>query len=93
MFDHIASADGKYTYLVRASFYEIYNENIRDLMTGTMGLQIRETKEKGVWINELSEYRVNNETEIGELMVKGNKHRSTAATSMNATSSRSHSIF
>ena len=78
---------------MRCSFYEIYNEAIRDLMTGVMNVPLKETKEKGVYIEGLSEYRVNTEKEIDALLEEGNKHRSVAATNMNATSSRSHSIF
>jgi len=56
------------TFLVRCSFYEIYNEQIRDLMTNTLNIPLRETKEKGVYIDGLTEYRVNSEKEIDDLM-------------------------
>lgn len=93
IFDEIAKAPPEKTYLIRCSFYEIYNEQIRDLMTNTLNIPLKETKEKGVYIEGLTEYKVGSEREIDDLMVRGNKHRSVGATNMNATSSRSHSIF
>lgn len=50
IFDETAKADDLTTYLVRCSFYEIYNESIRDLLTGEKNLQLKETKDRGVWI-------------------------------------------
>ncbi len=38
IFDETAKADDLTTYLVRCSFYEIYNESIRDLLTGEKNL-------------------------------------------------------
>ncbi|CAL6042334.1 Kinesin-like_protein [Hexamita inflata] len=93
IFDRISQAASNETYLVRCSFYEIYNEQIRDLMTNTLNIPLKETKDKGVFIEGLSEYRVNSEKEIDDLMVAGNKNRTVGETKMNATSSRSHSIF
>ncbi|KAH0572069.1 Kinesin-like protein [Spironucleus salmonicida] len=93
IFDYISSADDDTSYLVRCSFYEIYNEQIRDLMTGILNLPVNENPDKGVYINGLTEYQVQSDKEINDIMEKGNKHRSVAATKMNATSSRSHSIF
>lgn len=92
IFDFIAQAKDD-QFLVRASFIEIYNENIKDLLTGTGHLQLKEDPVKGVFIKDLSEHPVSDERHIDELMQKGNESRAVAATLMNATSSRSHSIF
>ena len=93
IFDVVSQAKSNETFLIRCCFYEIYNEEIRDLMTGRGQVQLKETKEKGVFLDGLTEFRVGTEREVEQLMDKGNKNRSTGATEMNALSSRSHSIF
>ena len=35
---------------------EIYNERVRDLITGKTNLEVRETKDKGLHIPELSSF-------------------------------------
>ncbi|KAK8748586.1 hypothetical protein OTU49_015872, partial [Cherax quadricarinatus] len=82
-------------YLVLASYLEIYNEEIRDLL-GTdvkKKLDLKEHPDKGVYVQGLSQHPVHNTAECEELMERGWKNRSTGATLMNADSSRSHSIF
>ena len=62
-FDYIFSSisdTSQSRYLVRASFLEIYNEEIRDLLDPDAknhqpgkGLELKETKDKGVWVKDL----------------------------------------
>lgn len=92
IFDFIAQAKDD-QFLVRASFVEIYNEDLKDLLTGATHLQLKEDPVKGVFIKDLSEHPVSDERHIDKLIQKGNESRAVAATLMNATSSRSHSIF
>ncbi|KAH0571631.1 Kinesin-like protein [Spironucleus salmonicida] len=80
-------------FLVSASFIEIYNEEVRDLMTGKAKLAVRENPKKGIYIEGLKSFPVKSEKEIIQIMDQGTSHRTVAATKMNATSSRSHSIF
>lgn len=56
-------------------------------------LNIREDKIKGVYIEELSERKINNVDEVFEFIKIGLDNRSIAKTNMNEQSSRSHSIF
>jgi len=95
IFDYISTrgAGDDSCFLVRASFLELYNEEIRDLLSGAERLPLKEDPRRGVFVKDLSEYTVASEREIDKLMDLGNKHRSVAATLMNATSSRSHSVF
>ncbi|XP_066978670.1 osmotic avoidance abnormal protein 3-like [Macrobrachium rosenbergii] len=82
-------------YLVLASYLEIYNEEIRDLL-GTdvkKKLDLKEHPDKGVYVQGLSQHPVHNTVECEDLMDRGWKNRSVGATLMNADSSRSHSIF
>lgn len=85
----------KKRYLVRASYLEIYNENIRDLLTHDVSnnLELKENADGVVYVKNLTIKVVNNEKDIIRLMNKGKKHRHTGATLMNQSSSRSHSIF
>lgn len=82
-------------FLVVASYLEIYNEDIRDLL-GTdckKRLELKENPSSGVYVPELSKHTVSNVSDCEKLMELGWKNRSTGSTLMNADSSRSHSIF
>ncbi|XP_052227615.1 kinesin-like protein KIF17 isoform X2 [Dreissena polymorpha] len=97
-FDHIfetVSLAEKTKFLIHASYCEIYNEEIRDLLGKDIKckLELHEHPEKGVYVNGLSQHTVHNVIECNKIMEKGWKNRSTGATLMNADSSRSHSIF
>ena len=83
------------TFLVRASFLEIYNENVRDLLAKdqTKTCALKETPEKGVYVDGLTTFVVKSAEEMREVLEVGKKNRSVGATLMNADSSRSHSIF
>jgi hypothetical protein len=84
----------KTTFMVRASYLQIYNENISDLLrVDRQNLQIREDKKKGVFVEGLSEWAVRSPGEVFRLMEKGASARSTASTKSNDLSSRSHAIF
>lgn len=45
------------------------------------------------WVSDLSKHLVQNYSDVEELMEAGNINRTTASTSMNDASSRSHAIF
>ena len=80
--------------MVRASYLQIYNEVISDLLKiDRTSLQIREDKKKGVFVEGLSEWAVRSPNEIYSLMQKGALSRATATTKMNDMSSRSHAVF
>ena len=80
--------------MVRASYLQIYNENISDLLrVERQNLQVREDKKKGVFVEGLSEWAVRSPGEVFRLMEKGAAARSTASTKSNDVSSRSHAIF
>jgi hypothetical protein len=80
--------------MIRASYLQIYNENISDLLrTERNQLNIREDKKKGLYVEGLSEWAVRSPYEIYQLIKKGDLSRNTAATKLNNTSSRSHAVF
>jgi len=94
VFDHVKLLKDKEA-LVRASYLELYNEEIRDLLGAdhTAKLDLKENPEKGVFVKGLRSIVVDSVEAIDALMTQGNAVRSTGATAMNAESSRSHSIF
>jgi len=94
IFDYVSAADSV-QFLVRASYLEIYNEEIRDLLSKDPKnkLELKENVETGVYVKDLTSFVVKNATEIDHVMQAGKKNRSVGATLMNQTSSRSHSIF
>jgi len=79
---------------VSMSYLEIYNEEARDLLSGDPtppDLQIRDSGGEVV-VQNLSIHGVSSPVEVASLMEAASEKRSTAATLMNATSSRSHAI-
>lgn len=96
-FEHIFEAISVTTesrFLALVSYLEIYNENIRDLLSNNRGnLPLKETAEGGILVQNLSQHPVHNAEDCEKLLEVGNNNRAVAGTNMNATSSRSHSIF
>lgn len=82
-------------FLVQASYLEIYNESIRDLLSkdAKLGLDLKEHPDKGIYVKGLTNTVVQSAEELLAVMARGTKNRSVGATLMNADSSRSHSIF
>mmetsp|Transcript_8306 Transcript_8306/g.16664 ORF Transcript_8306/g.16664 Transcript_8306/m.16664 type:complete len:979 (-) Transcript_8306:23-2959(-) len=95
IFGHIQqNASPTMRYLVRASYLQIYNETICDLLKPERkNLAIREDKKRGVFVESLSEWVVRSPAEIYGLMERGGAVRATGSTKMNEISSRSHAVF
>lgn len=95
VFKSIEHDSVKTQFLVRASYLEIYNEEIRDLLSKNPKnkLELHEKPETGVYVKDLSYFAVKNVNEIQDVMFIGQKNRSVRETNMNAHSSRSHSLF
>ncbi|KAF6103924.1 kinesin family member 3C [Phyllostomus discolor] len=94
IFTHISRSQNQ-QYLVRASYLEIYQEEIRDLLSKEPGkrLELKENPETGVYIKDLSSFVTKNVKEIEHVMNLGNQTRAVGSTHMNEVSSRSHAIF
>ncbi|KAK9824688.1 hypothetical protein WJX72_012423 [[Myrmecia] bisecta] len=95
VFDAISLHSEEQQYLVRASFLEIYNEEIRDLLSKNPKnkLDLKERGDSGVYVKGLNSFVVKSVEEITSVLEVGKKNRSVGATLMNQDSSRSHSIF
>ena len=95
IFKRIESMSHNKQFLVSASFLELYNEEIRDLLSKNYKtkLEIREKPEAGPYVKDLSKFIVKNPQELADKLLMGSENRSVGATNMNLDSSRSHSLF
>nr|AMS24209.1 kinesin 2 protein [Marsilea vestita] len=95
IFQHIRQSQSSDSFLVRISYLEIYNEEIRDLLSPATSkkLELKESVETGVYVKNLTSLTVNSFADIRQLLMLGKKNRAIGATAMNQDSSRSHSIF
>ncbi|CAO1620711.1 unnamed protein product [Sympodiomycopsis kandeliae] len=86
-------------YSAKASFIEIYNEELIDLLADATEpdarplVQIREDKAGHIFWSGLREPKVNTVTDVMNYLLQGSAVRRTNETDMNAQSSRSHAIF
>ncbi|XP_046743354.1 kinesin-like protein Klp61F [Diprion similis] len=97
LFDELYTLDVQ-EYSVRVSFLELYNEELFDLLspnddTSKIRLYEDASKKGAVIIHGLEEVTVHNKREVYKILEKGSEKRQTAATLMNAQSSRSHTVF
>ncbi|KEY65486.1 hypothetical protein S7711_08325 [Stachybotrys chartarum IBT 7711] len=102
LFERIAAAQSEnanIAYNVRVSYFEVYNEHVRDLLVPFIPskspnyLKIRESPTEGPYVKDLTEVPVRNISEILRYMKMGDSSRTVASTKMNDTSSRSHAVF
>uniref|UniRef100_A0A672MK98 Kinesin-like protein n=1 Tax=Sinocyclocheilus grahami TaxID=75366 RepID=A0A672MK98_SINGR len=75
------------------SYLEVYNEQIRDLLTNSGPLAVREDSSNGVVVQGLTLHQPKSAEHILEALDYGNRNRTQHPTDMNATSSRSHAVF
>ncbi|KAJ2261777.1 hypothetical protein GGI01_002033 [Coemansia sp. RSA 376] len=89
-----ARCNGRVKYLCKASYIEIYNEAIYDLLDPLIRTcALREDIKKGIFIDNVTEETVQDPNEAYSVFVRGTTSRHVSATSMNRESSRSHSVL
>lgn len=99
LFDEIASRSDDVTFSVSAQFMELYNDDVIDLLDSSRisghraKLKIHEDANGDIQIAGITNRSVKEAREALEFLREGALNRSTAATAMNAESSRSHAIF
>ena len=86
-------------FLLRASYLEIYNEKIRDLLSPPPPpgqepeeIKLREDGKRGVYATPLREEIVQSPMQLLRVISRGDKARHTGCTQFNAHSSRSHAV-
>lgn len=81
---------------VSLSYLEIYNETIRDLMHPDNGgklLTLREDANKRINVSNLTSHKPQSVEDVMDMIIIGNKNRTSSPTEANATSSRSHAVL
>lgn len=96
IFDTI-EADESSESAVKVSYVEIYNEELRDLLTDNKrkmtSLVIREDKKGAITVENLKEVAVRSLDQLMEVFRVGEANKSMGSTRMNDRSSRSHAIL
>jgi hypothetical protein len=79
------SCDTSKQYLVLASFLEIYNEVIIDLLAENshQHRELKERPDQGVFVKDLSTCLVENPSKLFEIMERGNSNKHMGETNMN----------
>ena len=91
---------GEKNWTLRASYVEIYNEQLRDLllpdnvpMHERATVTIREDTKGNIILSGLRQVEVNSVDDLMSVLSQGSTLRQTDATAVNARSSRSHAVF
>eukprot|EP01022_Parablepharisma_sp_SALTPOND_P008805 TRINITY_DN136_c0_g1_i4.p1 TRINITY_DN136_c0_g1~~TRINITY_DN136_c0_g1_i4.p1 ORF type:complete len:1048 (+),score=173.01 TRINITY_DN136_c0_g1_i4:87-3146(+) len=95
IFDEVEKRKENREVIIKVSFIEVYNEEIRDLLDpqGQSKIVIRELTRGIPSLCGQREERVIDYDELFKFLEKGALHRRTRSTLMNESSSRSHAIF
>ena len=89
--------DKGWSYEFTASFLEIYNETLHDLISvkssDKIEIKLVNEKSREVEVTNVRNVLVSCPHDVHELLNKANKNRTVAATKCNERSSRSHSVY
>lgn len=78
---------------INCSYFEIYNENVFDLLDVQESLNVSEDPIKGFFIRNLTEKQVNSFEEAFEMISQAEINRKFSSTEQNSHSSRSHVVL
>ncbi|KAJ3239750.1 Kinesin-like protein kif19 [Chytriomyces hyalinus] len=82
------------SYKVTLSYLEIYNENIRDLLSGRPDyLELWEDRLRGSVVSGIERVEAKTAADVLDWLEKGNLNRTQEATGANEASSRSHAVL
>ena len=89
-----ADDNANYEFTLYFSYIEIYNEQVKDLLTDSKeNLMIIEDSSKGVMVPNLTQHKIEKCADLVSMMKQGNARRKMAMTNSNQFSSRSHAII
>lgn len=98
--DLLEGEEGGVRYSLKATYIEIYNEKVYDLMaphpapsTAPPVLRVREHQKTGPFVEGAVCKDVSSWEQMKAFLEQGQRSRRTAATNMNIESSRSHAVF
>eukprot|EP01062_Namystynia_karyoxenos_P047399 TRINITY_DN3572_c0_g1_i1.p1 TRINITY_DN3572_c0_g1~~TRINITY_DN3572_c0_g1_i1.p1 ORF type:complete len:1422 (+),score=450.65 TRINITY_DN3572_c0_g1_i1:77-4267(+) len=80
-------------FIVEVAMMEIYMERVFDLLARRAHRDVRGTNELGFVVEKLTKRRVTNWNDVAEFLKEGNAQKSVAATALNQTSSRAHTLI
>lgn len=91
----LRTQESQSVFYIRVSYFEIYNEQIRDLINPTTArkLEIRGSQEEGFFVDNLFATYIETMDEILTILQEGELNRVTASHLLNEHSSRSHAIL
>ena len=95
-FNHIftkAAEERELKYEIQLSYQQIYLDGISDLLMPSAPVELREDPKEGVYVSGARWESVSTTAEALNALKRGNDNRATAATKMNADSSRSHAVL
>ncbi|XP_047677467.1 kinesin-like protein KIF28P [Tachysurus fulvidraco] len=97
IFSYITDTQDRCQCQVFFSMLEIYNEQVFDLLSRSSrsagGLRVREDQQRGFYVEGLRRVACDSAVQVEQLMEQGTRTRTTAATHLNANSSRSHMLI
>ncbi len=95
-----------FKYKLEASFLEIYNETIRDLLSSSTSssssanttaaqheIRLDPSHPGGVYVTNIHPVNVTSQAQVAGLLKRAARNRAVVATNCNERSSRSHSVF
>ena len=91
----VYQSDENVTYTFKVQLLEIYNDRVRDLLSGSHeNLKIQPTRGgSGSNVPDATQVEVSNVEQVDDILQCGASHRAVGATHMNDRSSRSHQIL
>ncbi|KAL6903418.1 hypothetical protein ACP4OV_004231 [Aristida adscensionis] len=93
IYDYIGKHEER-AFVLKFSAIEIYNEVVRDLLSGeNSSLRLWDDSEKGTYVENLTEVILRDSDHLKELISVCEAHRRTGETYLNENSSRSHQIL
>lgn len=83
----------KRDFLIRVSYFEVYNEIVNDLLGTGSNLKIIKDKRGQIQIQGVTETDIIDQDQVINVIERGQRNRKIASNNFNEQSSRSHTIF